>query len=261
MTIDRRRIIKAGVAAGLGWSVVGGAEAAEPVIGMIFPPRGPFMPPEAKQMYPTGVKFLSRGIGLPGGMTAAGYEEALPRAFPAALELKAEGAQGISVMGTSLTFYRGRAFNEEIMRRVTAETGLPSTTMSNAIVEGLKLTGAKRVSVATAYIDDVTNRLKRFLEEHDFEVVTAKGMGYERVPDSKAAELLSFCGGVYRDGPKADAMLISCGGLRTLDVLAPLEQQLGVPVVSSMPHALMNAVRLVGHSGRAEGFGRVLANV
>jgi hypothetical protein len=32
-------------------------------------------------------------------------------------------------------------------------------------------------------------------------------------------------------------------------------------VVSSTPHALMNGVRLVGLSGRAQGFGRVLASV
>jgi maleate cis-trans isomerase len=38
----------------------------------------------------------------------------------------------------------------------------------------------------------------------------------------------------------------------------PLEARCKVPVVSSTPHALMASVRLVGRSGRARGFGRVL---
>jgi maleate cis-trans isomerase len=39
----------------------------------------------------------------------------------------------------------------------------------------------------------------------------------------------------------------------------PLEERCKVPVVSSTPHALMNAVKLVGLSGRAMGYGSVLA--
>jgi hypothetical protein len=39
----------------------------------------------------------------------------------------------------------------------------------------------------------------------------------------------------------------------------PLEARCKVPVVSSTPHALMNAVKLVGLSGHAMGYGSVLA--
>jgi len=53
-------------------------------------------------------------------------------------------------------------------------------------------------------------------------------------------------------------LLVSCGGLRTLDIAKPLEDATGLPVVSSMPAALWSAARLVGHSGRAPGFGRML---
>jgi maleate cis-trans isomerase len=42
-------------------------------------------------------------------------------------------------------------------------------------------------------------------------------------------------------------------------VTVPLEQACGVPVVSSTPAAFWAAVRLVGHTGRAPGYGRLLA--
>jgi arylmalonate decarboxylase len=53
-------------------------------------------------------------------------------------------------------------------------------------------------------------------------------------------------------------MLVSCGGLRTLELLEPLERRCGIPVVSSLPHALRAGVRLLGLSGRAAGFGKLM---
>ena len=48
----------------------------------------------------------------------------------------------------------------------------------------------------------------------------------------------------------AEAILISCGGLRTLGVAEPLEASHGIPVVSSATAAFWAAMRLVGDSGR-----------
>ena len=56
-------------------------------------------------------------------------------------------------------------------------------------------------------------------------------------------------------------MLISCGGLRTLDVAKPIEERYGVPVVSSTQAAFWAALRLVGDSGRLAGYGRMLEQV
>jgi maleate cis-trans isomerase len=52
---------------------------------------------------------------------------------------------------------------------------------------------------------------------------------------------------------------VSCGGFRTLELIAPLEKRTGVPVISSMPHGLWAGARLVGLSGAAPGYGRLLS--
>jgi arylmalonate decarboxylase len=263
MTSRREFLIgsMAGAVAALGPLGLRGDAAAQPVLGMIFPPLNYPVPPEATRLYPSGIKFLSRGVGLE-GMTPEGYDKAVPKILPAAMELKAEGATAISVMGTSLTFYKGAAFNEELTRAIAKATGLPTTTMSTGIIDGLRAAKAKRVAVATAYIDEVTRRLKVFLEESGFEVVAAKGLGYERVPDGAVTQdgLLNFSAGVFEGVKGADSLLISCGALKTIDLLVPLEKRCKVPVVSSTPHALWNGVRLAGLNGRVQGFGSVLAN-
>jgi arylmalonate decarboxylase len=235
--------------------------ANEPALGLIFPPKDYPIPPDAKRLYPSGVEFLGDGVGLPGGMTLEGYEEAIPRVVPVAQALAKRGAKVISVFGSSLTFYKGARFNEELTQRVTKATGLPATTQSNGLVDGLRTANAKRVAVATAYTDVVTGRLKLFLEEHGFEVTATKGLGFERIPEGAATQEILFKLGqeAYANSRKADALVMSCGALRTLDLIVPLEDKINVPVVSSTPHGLMNGVRLLGVSPRAQGFGMVFA--
>jgi arylmalonate decarboxylase len=261
MSMHRRQFIRSGTAASfltaLGWPSLA-AEA--PTVGLIFPPANYPIPPDAGRLYPSGVRFIGNGLGF-NGMTIESYNEAIPRAMPRAQELAAQGANLISVFGSSITFYKGAAFNEELTQKVTALTGLPATTQSNGLVDGLKHVNAKRVAVATAYTDIVTQRLEVFLTEHGFTVLSTKGLGYERVPEGAATpEILHKLGvDAYAAAGKPDAIVMSCGGLRTLDVIVPLENTTGVPVVSSTPHGLWHCARLVGVKEKIAGFGMVMA--
>jgi arylmalonate decarboxylase len=235
--------------------------AADPVLGMIFPPANTPVPPEARMMYPSGVEFRATGVGLE-RMTPEGYDQVVGRIVPAAQTMAARGANAIAVMGTSLTFYKGAAFNRDLQQKIARATALPATTMSTAIIEALQAVGGRRLAVATAYNEEVSARLKSFLQEHEFEVLVVKGMGIERFEDRPpvtSQELLDFSAGVWQSAPGADALLISCGALKTLELLAPLEQRCKVPVVSSLPHALWAGVRLLGLSGRAPGYGTLLS--
>ena len=232
----------------------------EPTIGLIFPPANYPLPPDATRLFPSGVRFVSNGLGF-SGMTIEGYEEAIPRVGPRAAELAAQGADLISVFGSSITFYRGAEFNERLVERVTELTGLPATTQSNGLVDGLRHVNARRVAVATAYTDIVTERLKIFLEEHGFTVVSAQGLGYERIPEGAATQPILHELGVesFERASRADALVMSCGALRTLDLIVPLEGSIGVPVVSSTPHGLWHCARMVGLDAKVEGFGMVMA--
>lgn len=262
MSTSRRDFFRiAGVMAGAAFASPALHAANDPALGLIFPPLNYPIPPDAKRLYPTGVEFLGDGVGLPGGMTVEGYEEAIPRVVPVAQALAKRGAKVISVFGSSLTFYKGAKFNQDLTDRVTKATGLPATTQSNGLIDGLRTANAKRVAVATAYTDIVTGRLKVFLEEHGFEVTSAKGLGFERIPEGAATQEILFNLGAdaYANSNKADALVVSCGALRTLDLIVPLENKIKVPVVSSTPHGLMNGVRLLGVSPRAQGFGMVFA--
>ena len=212
-------------------------------------------------MYGDKLKFVVTGLGVE-RMTPDGFEAVLPKIPAAAEKLAAAGAEAIELTGTSLTFYKGEAFNQKLRETVTKASGLKATTMSNGVIDGLKAVGAKRVAVATAYNDEVNERLHAFLIEHGLEPLVVKGLGIEAMTDVDKVtqnDLIEFGARVRATAPDADSLLVSCGGFRTLEIIAPLEAKTGVPVISSMPHGLWAGARLVGMSGAAPGYGKLLS--
>ena len=211
-------------------------------------------------MYPSGIRFISGGVGLE-RMAYDDYDRVANRIAPVAEGLAKQGATAIAIMGTSLTFFKGAAYNQSLVDGVKKATGLPCTSMSQAIIDGLHKVGGKRLAVATAYIPDVNTRLKTFLKESGFEVLAMEGLGIENLKDLSIITqpaLREFSAGVRNQAPDADALVISCGGLHTLEIIAPLEKRCKVPVISSLPHAFWAAARLAGNSGTAPGFGQLL---
>ncbi len=212
-------------------------------------------------MYGQRLRYVVTGLGIE-RMTPDSFDAALSRIPAAAKQLAEAGAEAIELTGTSLTFYKGEAFNKELRETVTRASGLRATTMSNGVIDGLKAVGAKRIAVATAYTNEVNTRLRAFLLEHGFEPLVITGLGIEAMTDVEKVtqrDLTDFGVKVRQSAPAADSLLVSCGGFRTLEIIAPLEKRTGVPVISSMPHGLWAGARLVGLSGASPGYGTLLS--
>jgi arylmalonate decarboxylase len=266
MTFDRRQVLIGGAAlaaaASVGCADSAAPAAGLPVLGLILPPMDRAVPEEGIAMYGRQLRFVVTGLGIE-RMTPDSFDAALARLPAAAEELAAAGAAAIELMGTSLTFYKGEAFNQQLRDTVTKASGLRATTMSDGVIGGLKAIGARRVAVATAYNEEVNGRLRAFLLEHGFEPLVITGLGIEAMEDIGRVtqdDLLEFGVRVRESAPEADALLVSCGGFRTLELIAPLEMRTGVPVISSMPHGLWVGARLVGLTGAAPGYGKLLSS-
>jgi arylmalonate decarboxylase len=141
-------------------------------------------------------------------------------------------------------------------------TGLPCTTMSHAIVDSLRALGVRRVAVATAYIETLNRRLVDYLASCGITVTHIEGLsitGVDAVGRVDAATLTALAERVLAADRSAEGLLISCGGLLTLDLHVPLEQKLGVPVSSSSPAGFWDLVRTAGLDAASPGHGRLFA--
>ncbi len=235
--------------------------ANRPILGVIVPPADGAVPPELTALYSDRFRFVGRGLAIP-RISTAGFDTVIDRVAELSRELAAEDAAAIALMGTSLSFYRGGDWNEQIGRTMRKASGLPATTMSDAIDAALHAVRGKRLAVATAYTDEMNRRLRAFLEARGFAVASLVALELSTVEQVHAVsprELEALGERAVHEASNADAVLISCGGLRTLDVTETLESRTGLPVVSSAVAGAWAAVRLLGDSGYAQGYGRLLA--
>ncbi len=230
-------------------------------IGLVVPFATDMVPVEGPLMYPD-VTFIPRGVGVR-ALTPEGYDAAWDAIVPAAKELASRGdLDAIMVIGTSLTFYRGYEAHQQLLETLRKETGLPVSTMTEAVVEGLRSVGARRVAVATAYSDVVNDRLAVFLRRSGFDITVVKGFGitdFGGAGSKTEQDIVELSGQAIGAAPAADAVLISCGGLMTLGCAVPIEHKHGIPVVTSTQSAFWKALRLAGDSGHVPDRGRMLA--
>jgi arylmalonate decarboxylase len=232
----------------------------EHTIGLVVPFAEDRVPDEGLKMYP-GVNFIPRGTGVR-SLTPEGYDAAVDKIVPAAEDLARKGVEAVMVIGTSLTFYRGPQFHDELLERVRRATGLPCSTMSKAVVDGLNAVGAKKVAVSTAYSKVVNDKLRELLEYNGFDVLSLESFGITDFNGGAVRkteqEIIDLTAAACAKAPAAEAALISCGGLRTLNCAKPIEDRCHVPVVTSTQSAFWAALQLVGESGRVAGYGRML---
>lgn len=232
-----------------------------PVIGLIVPPKGGGAPPECTELYGDAAEFLVADAALR-SLDLDGYAEAEARLPALARGLAARGAGAVALMGTSMSFHRGRAHAEALARTVAAAANRPATTMSAAIVGALRAVGARRIALATAYIDEVNDALVRFLGEYGIEVAGLCALDIREVSAIAGVgedALVELGLSAARRAGAVDALFISCGGLQTLGATTRLEAATGLPVVSSAVAGAWAAAALGGLDARRPGRGTLLA--
>lgn len=235
--------------------------ASTPCAGLIVPPAAGVVPQDGPLLYGGRVKFIARGLGI-GAISPEGFNPVIDAVLGKARELREAGAEAISLMGTSISFYRGAAFTESLRAAMQQATGVPCTTMSHAIVGALRQLGIQRVAVATSYIDELNERLVDYLTAAGFTVTAIRGLsitGVKEVGEVPTQALVDLSESVYREDTSAQGVFISCGGLLTLDAIRQLEDRLGLPATASSPAGFWDVVRLGGWDARSPGHGKLFA--
>lgn len=236
--------------------------ARVPCIGLVVPPAHGKVPQDGPVLYGDRYRFLARGLGI-GGVSPEGFAPVVDSIVERARELRDAGAEAISMMGTSISFYRGPEFTESLRRAMEEATGVPCTTMSHAIVAALRRLGVRRVAVATSYIDELNGKLVAYLTHAGFTVTAIEGMsivGVEEVGQVSTRALVDLSKKVLAQDRSADGVFISCGGLLTLDAIRQLEDELGLPATASSPAGFWDVVRLAGGDASSAGFGKLFEN-
>jgi len=209
-------------------------------------------------MAPRGVSVHTERIWGRGGVT---WEEEHERihTLDAVDYIKNAGVNIIVFGCTSGCFFGGVEWERRLKGKLKARAGLPVITTMRAVIEALNLFNAKKIVMATPYVDAMTEKEKVFLEDIGFEVLKMKGLQIEggvnlgySTPDTayKLAKEIFV--------PQADAIFISCTGFRTIEVIELLERDLGKPVVTSGQSSFWAAMKALKIKEEIKGYGRLL---
>lgn len=138
----------------------------------------------------------------------------------------------VAYLCSSGSFIHGPEYEKALGAAIRGAGAPDAVTTSGALVEAIERLGLSALSVVTPYDEPLTARLVDFLAELGVSVTASHylglGGGIWKVNYRTVAELV-----MAADSPDADAIFVSCTNLPTYDIIAPLEDDLGKPVLTA----------------------------
>lgn len=159
---------------------------------------------------------------------------------------------------TSGSMIKGLGYDKECIRKIEETGGAPGHTTSTAILEAFEALGAGSTAVVTPYPDGTNEAERIFLEDNGIHVTNIEGMEDSpiRTPPSIEKGIVRVAGDasdiepsrLYRAAKElkrngAESLFISCAGMNTMEIIEPLETDLGIPVITSNQAGLWSCLR------------------
>ncbi|MBT4890309.1 MAG: arylmalonate decarboxylase [Rhodospirillales bacterium] len=133
-------------------------------------------------------------------------------------------------------------------------------TLVTGVVDALRELDVKKLVVGTPYLDEINTAEAEFLIAKGFEVLDIQGLNLTTgiefgsvTPDYWKKFALEI------DRTDADALFLSCGGIRALEVAEEIEQLIGKPVVTSNQGQMWSCLRRAGITDQVKGFGQIFS--
>jgi len=215
---------------------------------------------EFRVVCPEGVVILETRVKM-GALTLEMLRKMREDAVSGAELLAAAGPDVITYEATAAGFILGVDGDAALIREIEEATGIRATTGASSVAASLEALGVKKVSVYAATPEEVTLYTVRYLADKGFHVPRHESVsfshaseGFRMSPWEVYSEVVKF----YRRCPDVEAVFIAGGCFRTLEMLATLEKDLGLPVVATVPANMWHCLKIAGVKDPVYGFGQLL---
>lgn len=153
---------------------------------------------------------------------------------------------------TSATLTHGSDFDKDLANRIKADSNALSLTAAGCLIEALNALAVSRVGFASPYVGEINRLATRFLESQQITTVKCADIGRElgnygqgELSPDEVTELA--CRADHAD---AEALVLSCTDMRSVEVVERIESRTGKAVITSnqaMVFCLMRALALKHH--------------
>lgn len=232
-------------------------------LGLIVPPTNTVNEAEWHRMLPPGVTFHTHRMKLHTDSATPDGARRLIQDLEGVFALL--GQCSPDVIAYACTAGSMTTPVDALPDDLTRRTGIRALTTAASIIAALRALGVRRVSVATPYAQVLNDHEAHFLADHGFAVDRLIGLGigaggpqeYPRIARTPLDAVAAHARAAFVPG--SDALLITCTDFPTLPLIDQLEQDLGVPVVTSNQATLWAALRACDLADAVAGGGRLFA--
>ncbi|MEP1208567.1 MAG: hypothetical protein ABJM29_19375 [Rhizobiaceae bacterium] len=160
---------------------------------------------------------------------------------------------------TSATLTHGPEFDRALADRIHTMSGAKTVTAAGALVYAISAIGKKRIAFASPYTQDINRAAISFLNDSGIDVVSSAGID-EDLGNYGQGELTpdDVCQlGLRAVGNNAEALVLSCTEMRSVEAICRLESALDLPVITSNQAMLFQAMNLLSLPLDEVPFGRL----
>ena len=131
-------------------------------------------------------------------------------------------------------------------------------TLVTGVVDALEELKVKNLVVGTPYLDEINTKEAEFLINKGFSVLNIQGLNLTKGIEFGTVTpeyWIKFALEINEEA--ADAIFLSCGGIRSTEVIDRIEQKVGKPVITSNQAQMWSCLRRAGVEDKILGFGEL----
>lgn len=208
-------------------------------IGVVVPISNTNLEPDMQLLRPDGVSIhfaRAGGYDLDEIPDAAQMKKLALNSLGTVMTDLAAARPDVILYGcTSATLAHGPEFDREYTGKIKDITGVPAVTAAGALVGALEFLGLRKIAFSSPYVAALNDDAIGFLSQCGFETVSRMDVeedlgnyGQGEVTPDEVFDL-----GVAADSPDAEALVLSCTDMRSVETIDRLEHALGKPVITS----------------------------
>ena len=210
-------------------------------------------------MLPPEVTVTNEGLGLLQGSYHDLEGKTDEIAARAADFVRRNQVQGLIVTGGFVTL-----FNPGLEAKVAGAVQIPVTSAVSSVTVALKALSATRVMLVTPFTADMNAHIEKYLTNlgltvfpgPPYDKTRKPGAGVEISPD----ELFRRVEGSFHQNPTTQAIYFQGATLDPLSIIQRLENNLGVPVISSNTAMIWNILSKLGAKFSIKAYGKLLSS-
>jgi maleate isomerase len=219
-------------------------------IGIVFPPGNVAFEREAPRYMPEGVVSHYNRLSRPGSALTQESLIAMNDSLDRAVYDLAQAYPEVIIYGCTVgSFLEGAGRETDVAKKITASTGIQAVTTTTAVLEALTALNINKVFLITPYPRTLHDHEIEFLSQKGFTVVGSATFGCSTSEEIRRLSSADVGRLIMENREKlagADGVFVSCATLMTMDCILPLEEELRIPVISSVQASFWAALKRIG---------------